>query len=159
MKMKMDEIKSSSLQPIRLAGTESIELLRAEIQKLAENPVNKYNVPATILQSDAYCKLQERVEKRKIIQDSEQLWDEVEKIVTSCSPDFRQKLNLLTSGNLTVIDFHTALLLKCGIKPSNMAILVGRSQGSIVSRRETLGRKIVGEKLTLAIMDRIIQSL
>ena len=97
--------------------------------------------------------LQERIEKCKIIQDSDQLWDETEKVVTLCSPDFRKKLNLLTSGHLTVIDYHTALLLKCGIKPSQMAILVGRSQGTIVSRRETLGRKILGEKMGLAIVE------
>lgn len=135
------------------------EALMAKLLKIAVNSNDRYNVPVIILQSDAYCKLQESVEKGKIIDSSDPIWEEIENVVTSCSPNFRRKLNLLTSGHLTVIDFHTALLLKCGIKPSHMAIITGRSQGSIVSRRETLGKKILGGKMGLAIVDRVIQSL
>ncbi len=149
----------TNLQPVGSDEKELRERLKSELLNIAENNKEKYSVPVKILRSDAYRKLQEKIEKGKIINESDQLWEEIENVVTICSPNFRNKLNLLTSGHLTVIDFHTALLLKCGIKPSHMAILEGRSQGSIVSRRETLGLKALDKKTGLAIVDKVIQSL
>ncbi len=154
-----DVIKSFDMPSRESTETNPQEWLKNKLQELAIAKKERYQVPVVILQSNAYCNLQERIEKCKLIPDADPLWEEIEKAVKECSPNFRRQLNLLTSGHLTVIDYHTALLLKCGIKPGQMAKLAGRSQGCIVSRRETLGFKIIGVKRGLAIVDRVIQSL
>ncbi len=84
---------------------------------------------------------------------------ELERVVLESSPKFKENLNLLTLGKLNVADFQTALLIKCGIKPVEMEILLGRTHGALVSRRQTLGLKVFDEKTSIKIIDGIIRLL
>lgn len=112
-----------------------------------------------ILESEAYKKLQELIKQKQILSYEDPLWDELEYVVIKSSPKFKDNLQLLTQSRLTTIDLHTALLIKCHILPSQMAILLSKSKGAIVSRRETLCFKIFGEKLGTKVIDGIIRLL
>ncbi len=135
------------------------ECLKKELLTLYESASAQSSISPIILQSIAYQKIQEYIQEGKTIKESDVLWSEIEQIVLSSSPKFKINLNLLTLGNLTTIDLHTALLIKCGIKPSKMTTLLGRSNGAIVSRRETLCMKILDEKKGAKVIDAIIRSL
>ena len=135
------------------------ECLKKELLTLYESASSQSSISPIILQSIAYQKIQEYIQEGKTIKESDVLWSEIEQIVLSSSPKFKINLNLLTLGNLTTIDLHTALLIKCGIKPSRMTTLLGRSNGAIVSRRETLCMKILDEKKGAKVIDAIIRLL
>ena len=49
-----------------------------------------------------------------------------------------------------------ALLIRCGLKPTEVAILLGRSKGALSSRRGYICEMIFGEKLGVKVMDDII---
>ena len=61
-------------------------------------------------------------------------------------PKFKENLLLLTLGKMTTAELRTALLIKIGIKPSEMIILLGKSNGAIISRRESLCLKVLDKK-------------
>lgn len=148
-----------SKKPSENVEQELRERLKNELIALYESSSSQAIISPIILQSDAYQKIQDYIRDGKTIMDCDALWNEIEEVVISSSPKFKANLNLLTIGNLTAIDFHTALLIKCGIKPSKMTTLLGRSNGAIVSRRETLCMKILGEKSGVKVIDAIIRLL
>lgn len=133
--------------------------LKNELMELYEKANTSSEISPIILQSEVYQKLQSLISNNKTIKEDDSIWFELEKIILHSSPKFIQNLNLLTSGSLTTIDLHTALLIKCGFKPSQMKTLFGRSNGTIVSRRETLCLKVLDKKLGTKVIDAIIRLL
>lgn len=119
----------------------------------------KEQVSAIILKSSIYQELQESIRQNKSIADDDIRWVELQNIVLESSPNFLSNLSLLTGGCLTPLDLKTALLIKCGIPPSQMGIVFSKTKGAIVSRRETLCRKVLGKKLGTKVIDAIIRSL
>lgn len=117
------------------------------------------SVPPTILQSNAYQELMERAHQGKNVEETDELWQRLETAVLISSPKFKVNLDLLTVGKLTSHDYHTSLLIKSGVPPTQMAVLLGRSKGAIVSRRETLCIKIFDKKLGTKVIDAIIRLL
>lgn len=156
-----DETYNTPLLPDSPKKTESElrALLKNKLMALYESSNDKTAVPSVIYESEPYQELLKRINSGKSINDNDGLWIELEETVLKVSPRFKTNLNLLTSGKLTVLDLHTALLIKCGIKPSQMTILLGRSNGAIISRRESLCIKIFDEKLGVKVIDGIIRLL
>ena len=134
------------------------EQLKEELLSLYENGAETQEVPHPITNSEIYQTLRTFIKEEQPIQD-ESIWEELELTVTECSPRFKTNLNLLTSGKLTSLDLHTALIIKCGFKPSEMTVLFGRSNGAIISRRETLGFKVLDKKTCVKVIDGIIRLL
>lgn len=132
--------------------------LKKELQSIQEdNRIVVLN--PLILHSQAYSLLQDYIKHGKYLSEDNGLWSELEQAVLKASPDFKSNLGLLTSGRFTSIDIHTALLIKCHVQPSQMAVLLNRSKGAIVSRRENLCMKIFGEKLGTRVIDDVIRLL
>ena len=134
------------------------EQLKNELLALSETGEETQAVPQPILCSAIYKTLKNLIRDNRPIVD-ERLWEELEQTVLESSPRFLANLSLLTSGRLTSLDIHTALLVKCGFKPSEMTVLFGRSNGAIISRRETLGFKVLDKKISVKTIDRIIRLL
>lgn len=151
--------ESVCLLPMRPKGENLRERLKDELMSLYEYSAKMPSVSEKIIQSEIYAKLQKMVSESRMIKDDDGVWQELEKVVTDDSPKFVLNLNLLTSGRLTNLDLHTALLIKCGFKPSQMMILLGKSNGAIISRRETLCVKILGEKMGVKVIDGVIRLL
>lgn len=155
-----DNQASNSISTVRRTTENELrERLRNELLSISEISNNKYFVPDIILQSEVYERLQKMIMDSRSIKDNDEIWTELINVVTQSSPKFITNLNLLTSGKLTSLDLHTALLIKCGFKPTQMAILLGKSNGTIVSRRETLCIKVLDEKLSIKVIDNIIRLL
>ncbi len=142
------------------ATTENLrERLKNELMALYEQTRERPSAAESILQSDVYHKLQDYAESDKIITETDPLWNEIEQTVLAASPEFKNNLNLLTAGKLTLPDYQTALLIKCGMRPSQLTKLLGRSNGAIISRRTNLCIKLLDEKLDVKAIDSIILSL
>lgn len=135
------------------------EKLKNKLLSLYERSNEKPTVSHIILQSEPYQTLLDRIRAEKPIKEDDGFWNELEQVILECSPKFKTNLYLLTLGRLTMLELHTSLLIKCGIKPSQMTILLGRSNGAIISRRETLCLKVLDKKLGVKVIDGIIRLL
>ncbi len=141
---------------------ESTGILRERLKKKLTDLYNvseKVPLADSIIRSEAYMTLQKRIEAGKIIREDDPLWQEIEKIVLKVSPEFINNLRILTLGNLSGIDLKTALLLKCQIKPSQMRVIFGKSNGAIISRRASLSRKVLDGNTGVKMIDGIIRLL
>jgi len=112
-----------------------------------------------ISESKIYNRLLEHIANNQILKYDSPLWEDLERIVLRASPEFKKNLQILTLNKISSIEFHTAILIRCHLKPSQMAALLGISKGTIVSRRETLCTKIFDEKLGTKATDAIIRLL
>lgn len=133
--------------------------LRGKLYELYNSNGDSKIVPIEIQNSDAYQNLLGVISDGRELRESDPLWDELEKAVTKCSPKFKANLQLLVGGKMNSFDLHTALLIKCGVTPTNMAILLNRTKGTISSRRESLSLRIFGEKKGSKVIDGIIRLL
>lgn len=135
------------------------EKLKKKLFELYKAKGDSRIVPTEILQSDSYKKLSGYLSEGKEIRENEPLWTELEESVLQCSPKFTDNLRLLVGGRLSSFDIQTAVLIKCGVTPSQMTILFNRSKGAISSRRESLCKRIFGEKKGTKVIDAIIRLL
>jgi hypothetical protein len=145
-------VKTGNVAELRLQ-------LRNKFIELVKSDKQPKTVDSAIICSEAFAELRKFIDSEKSIKDDDELWGKIEATVLGCAPNFKTNLHLLTGGKLSRSDYRTALLIRCGITPSEMAILLGRSKGAISSRREYLGYKIFDEKLGTKLIDDIIRLL
>ncbi|MBD5357853.1 MAG: hypothetical protein HDR88_12745 [Bacteroides sp.] len=150
----------SKLVPVdvNLSAPELRDQLKNKLLTLYHSGESK-EIPQEILQSEPYSRLQQFIKKKEELNEEDPLWKDLENVVTLCSPNFKEHLELLVGGTLSSFDLHTALLIKCGVTPTQMAILFMRTKGTIVSRRESICLRIFGEKLGTKATDAIIRLL
>ena len=116
-------------------------------------------IPDAILSSELYKTLNTLIKENKGISDSNPIWQNLESLILTHSPNFKDTLMKLTNGKMSKADIQIALLVRFGISPSGMAILLNLSPGSISSRRNNLCKKIFGKNLGTKAIDTIILSL
>lgn len=143
-------------QPPGITKTSLRERLREELTALCGDPDNE-TVPDDILTSDIYARVLDRLDAGKCIDDD--MLDELKNVVLRVSPKFISNLQILTQNQMTKLELHTALLTKCGFRPSDMKILLARSNGAIISRKKTLGAKVLGRKESVTVISAIIRRL
>lgn len=136
-----------------------IEDLKAKLRDIANNPEIDRKTPQEIILSDTYKKIQEHINNNRQIGESDCLWDEIEDLVLKSSPKFKLHLIRLFGDKLNSKDVHTMLLVKCGITPTQQAVLLGRSKNAISSRRASIGLKILNGKFETKDIDRVIRAL
>lgn len=140
--------------------TESLRnRLRDELLGMYNHNNERVEISSAILQSEAYKELQSYVTTGKIIPLDSQLWGLLESAVIESSPKFKSNLQLLTGGNLSTQDYRLALLIKCGVTPTQMISLLGRTKGTVSYRREALCYKVFDQKLGTKVIDGIIRLL
>ncbi len=132
--------------------------LKAELQRLHDTHSNA-PVSPKIIASKAYEELRRRIDSEETMSDSDALWAALESAVLKVSPRFKKNLILLTGARLSRIDYHTALLIKCGCKPAEIATLLRRGKSSIVSRRKVLASKAFNEFLPTDSIDAMLRVL
>lgn len=135
------------------------ERLKDELLALQRAGQAKKDVLPEIKESSCYEQLKEYVQSKKQILNTDELWKDLENIVLQVSPEFKSRLYLLTGERMKDDLYHMALLIKCGVSPTEMQTLIGRSKGAISSRRGYICEKIFGQKLGAKVMDDIIRLL
>lgn len=109
-----------------------------------------------ILKSDGYRSIVERIGAKTSLNYCDKIWDNIEIAVLNASPDFKQILTALADTKLKNEEYHTLLLLKCGLNPTDIASLQAISKGGLSSRRRRLCVKIFGTSLPNEQFDKII---
>lgn len=92
------------------------------------------------------------------IQPDSQLWGALEKDILRISPHFKTNLALLL-GNLSDNDYHTAMLIRAGMTPTEIATLFARAKGTISRNRQRMCERIFAMKLSNTMFDNIIRTL
>lgn len=129
-------------------------------QALMSSSLNNNNtIPSSILESDVYEAIQKNIRSGAIINESNPLWNELEKTVEESSPKFKSNLYVLAGGDIKASDLHMALLIKCGVSPANIAMLVGRSKSTITFRRKDMGKKFFDRDMDANTVDELIRLL
>lgn len=132
------------------------EKLRDELMALYEQSKSQ-QVSPIILNSKIYFQITGLISEGKHI--DYETFDELKWTVLQASPKFIDNLKILTQNKLTEQDLQTALLIKCGFRPSEMTILFARSNGAIIHRRNTLAKKVFGHTESVDVVNGIIRML
>lgn len=139
-----------------------VNTLRAKLRDellLIINDRKSIETSSIIEDSDVYKTISLYIKEKQVITEDDHLWNEIEDVVIKSSPDFKNRLHLLVGDELKASDLHLALLIKCGIKPTNISILIGRAKATIAYRRESLGMRVFDNKTELTTIDKIIRLL
>lgn len=132
------------------------EKLRDELMALYEKSKSQ-KVSPIILNSNIYFQITGLISEGKHIDD--ETFDGLKRTVLQASPKFIDNLKILTQNKLTELDLQTALLIKCGFRPSEMTVLFARSNGAIIYRRNTLATKVFGHTESVDVVNGIIRLL
>lgn len=142
--------------------------LREKVLALTNYGKVKTNVNQKILSSYAYKRLialirendsiENTIDKKELSGDNP-LWEDLESAVRDASPDFFDTLERLAGGSINRQEKMTAILIRCGVTPTQMSYLFRRKKGSISSRREQLGIRLFGGNLKAQEVDNIIRGM
>ena len=107
--------------------------------------------------TESYKKLIDKVEHNNVIEHGD--WSILENEVQAISPRFIKNLHFLSRGKLNESEIKTCLLIKIGMTPTQLAKLLSLEKGTISSRREGIGVKLIGEKTPVSKVDKFIRLL
>ena len=131
--------------------------LRDRLLELSKSSTSGYHVPSEISQSSAYTRLKDYLAKGMPVPEEDELWQDLKKTILEHNEKFLYHLNLLTGNDIRETHLRVCLLIKCGMTPTQMGILLGRTSGAISSRREQLCIRIFGKKMGNKVMDDIVR--
>lgn len=144
-------------------GTESVQNLRDrlvnELSTLCRSRKNRQPLSPLIAESEAYAALQDYIRDESTIPDSSPVWDELRKAISKASPDFEERVRLLSGGRPKDLGYRLMLLIKCGVTPSQLCFLVGRTKGSLSYQRRMLGLQWLDREIDPRMIDNLIYSL
>ncbi len=132
-----------------------VRTLLERMESLANAPCQ---IPGALRDSAVVRRLKEMCRDDQPLDVSSPLWGELEEGITLVSPDFRSAIHLLL-GNPSVNDYHIALLIKADFTPTEIALLLARSKGTISSNRQRMCERIFKRKISNTLFDRIIRTI
>ena len=91
------------------------------------------------LNTPIYAAIQSHLGKAGDVPLSDDEWQQLHQMVNAIYPNFREKLTSLTSINN--FEYQVCLLLKIGVKPSDIASLTAHSRESVTASRRRLYEK------------------
>lgn len=130
-----------------------------KLNELTMSADSKAGVDARLLKSEMYWMLKKKIKNEDAINDNNEFWDVLENEILKSSPLFRQRLELLSGGKMRTTDYRTAMLVKCGITPTEISKLMSRSKSAISNRRKTMGFVWFGKEMNPIQVDKIIRCL
>ena len=92
-------------------------------------------------------RIQHTLKNGRIINDTDPVWDDMEKVVLEESGNFKTNLMMLSDGKTDQTGYRIALLLRCGLGVSNIASLMGKAKSTVSKRCRQLGKKLFCEEL------------
>lgn len=141
----------------------SVNILREKLQKeILSRCQNSENLTITsdLIKTGIYKELCRMSKENKHIRNSDYaLWEGLKKTINDYAPQFRYKLELLTNNKITEEEFHTCLLVKLGLTPTQLSTLLLKAKSTISSRRVRLGQKMFEKKFSSEFIDDVIKSL
>ncbi|MBD5189712.1 MAG: hypothetical protein HDS95_05475 [Bacteroidales bacterium] len=135
------------------------EKLQRKILAMQECVSDVYNVPSKLCDTTVYKKLTEAISNGESVERDKIFWKDLEDAVLNVSKDFMRNLTILLGGKVKEHDRHVALLVKCGISPSEMVKLLNKEKGTISYRRTALGKRAFDKKMETKMVDKLIRLL
>lgn len=155
--------KEQSPDENNLQSLTDMEILRKRLQEQLDNlkGMGRHQSPTNphILNSDVLKKINKYILDNKAIPDKSVIWSELEQVIMSTSPLFKDRLQLLVGQNLKPHDYHIVLLIRCGITPSQTVILLGRTKGTISYRRKHVCEMVLDKEIDSQFIDDIIRCI
>ena len=103
--------------------------------------------PPAYFRSGVSDRIQNILKNVRIINDTDPIWDDVEKVVLEESGNFKTNLMMLSDGKADETDYRIALLLRCGLGVSSIAALISKAKSTVSKRCRQLGKKLFCEEL------------
>ena len=113
------------------------ELLRYAYEQKTEQ--QKQSEREQVFGSPVYAAIQSHLRSTDDVALNDDEWEQLHQMVNAVYPNFRSKLTSLTAMNAH--EYHVCLLLKIGVKPSDIALLTAHSRESVTSSRRRLYEK------------------
>ena len=157
-KLSINFGKQTTLNSDNIKGLKE-QLMQELLTLQAQGENRQLEIAPSLLTTRAFASLQECIANHKTIGDDNPLWNDIEQAVLQTSNTFKASLTILLGGDIDLPIYHMALLIKCGMQPTQLASLMGRTKSTITYRRESLGKKIFGHKLEARLVDELIRSL
>ena len=130
------------------------------IDRLRNNTAECAPVSDRIKNSSVYSALKARIDGRQCLSEDDPLWARLESAVFDVSPDFKNIFYCIVGDSQVSVDeYRTALLIKCGFTPSKIGILMNISKGGVASRKIRMTKKIFNENLGAKVLDRSLRSI
>ncbi len=132
------------------------EDLKAKIRAVYDACEGNVPVEALILESEVYSEIKKMITNNGCM--TEALWVKLHAMINSTSPLFFSRLEML-SGGMDDNETRIAMLLKCGIRPTDISSLMCKGAGAITYHRKKLCKKLFGEEESLQYFDSILRIL
>ena len=113
------------------------DLLRYSYEQKTEQ--QKLSEREQVTGSPIYAAIQSHLGKAGDVPLSDEEWEQLHQTVNAVYPNFREKLTSLTPMNN--FEYQVCLLLKIGVKPSEIASLTAHSRESVTASRRRLYEK------------------
>lgn len=133
--------------------------LREQIDLLKKQNSGTPPVDSSILDSDILASINRFIASNKVIPSDSSVWTELERTILSTSPCFKEHLWLLAGKRLKELDYHIVLLIRSGITPSQMTILLGRTKSTVSYHRRHICEMVMGENIGSDLFDSIIRCI
>ena len=139
---------------------QSINDMRSKLISMVDNKALVDSL-SDFKDSNAYKLLNEKLAQNcNIITNKEtDTWTILENEIQSKSPNFIKNLLFLSHGKLNDVEMKTCILIKMGMTPTQLTTLMGVVKGTLSNRRAFIGEKILGEKTSVSIADKVIRLL
>lgn len=130
-----------------------------ELTAVCDSKKKRLPLSSEIGNSRAYAELQNYIKEKRAIPDTSPLWGELHSVIIEASPDFDRRLQLLSPGKIKTDAYRIMLLIKCGVTPTQLCVLIGRAKGTLSTRRRILGLKFTDSEISPTMFDNLIYAL
>lgn len=157
----LDEYKSLKALPDYNASDKKTlkkELL-TKLESISGNSSNKQSVDEVVLKSDVLKKINTHITKNKSLNSNRVILKNLERAINTSCPDFKNNLKILSDNKMNDYEYDVALLIRAGLQPKDIAILLSRTKSTISDRRSSLAMKIFGTSGKNSQLDNIILRL
>lgn len=133
--------------------------LIVELTAVCDSKKKRLPLSPEIGNSRAYAELQNYIKEKRVIPDTSPLWGELHSAIMAASPHFDQRLHLLSPGKIKGDAYRIMLLIKSGVTPTQLCVLIGRTKGALSSRRRILGLKFTDNEISPTMFDNLVYAL
>lgn len=130
-----------------------------ELTAVCDSKKKRLPLSPEIRNSQAYAELQNYIKEKRVIPDTSPLWGELHSVIIEASPNFDRRLQLLSPGKIKTDAYRIMLLIKSGVTPTQICVLIGRTKGALSSRRRILGLKFTDNEISPTMFDNLIYAL
>lgn len=161
LKRKNDKLKKALYAPIegntnenKEALSSSLEEARAQLIQLISDSINNYSKEPEkerkIRGSEVYGVITDLLKNNNGIPNDSPIWMNLEQMVLSVYPEFKNRFTLLTLGDEKVNEYRLALLTKCGFGPTDISKLMHVTPQTISYRKKIFCKELFSDQIDIA---------